>query len=967
MVSLVLAVIFLLLLLPEQQAAAAYDSSYAGGKNGENNGIMAYGVDLSTWQGKTVDFEKIREQGYSFVILRAGFAQTEDDTFEENYLRAKAAGLNVGVYLYSYAQDGGEAYQEAQALQGWLEGKQLEYPVYFDLEDPEIHGPMEKEELSQIALSFLDAMAAEGWLVGLYSSQSWLSAKIDTDRVCAKYECWLAQYWSTGTFDTYGEYDGICGMWQYSSSGSVDGIPGQVDMDLAFKDYPSICKRYGFNGYSPVGATMTLNGTGLPAVLPLGSSMEIGGVISSDRGNITDVTISIRDEKGETVKTQSVSPQVRQYDISALAKGLKPEELAQGAYTYEITAANEAETMTLLRTTLLVAAEGVYLENVSVPKDLKAGEGFRPEGRLVAAEEMTHVAVTVAKDGKTLARAEAEPRAKEFELKNLSADLKLEQLEPGTYEYALAVTTGERSFTVVNEEFSVWVKNDPMTVEELTLLPNYYPQDDRSIQGKVISEKSELRSLTVEILDYNRETVAREEWSTPAKTLEIGPLTEKMGLDRLKYGSYTLVIRAVNDGGPCTVLEQTFSLRPDGLSLCGCNAPQLLTEGETIALEGVVASDGSPLELVSVNLVDGQGRVQLSAGVSPKENSFDLAGLNDRLNFSGLTEGEYTLFINAENEHTFTRLYEGKLSVTNNTDQIRWDGVHFDPTGISFAPGSSLELWGTVRSQQSDLRKLTAALFSQTTLLEVCSAQMQPTGREASVRELGQRLRLSSLGPGEYRLVINGENASGTTILMNAAFRISDCSHRHLAPGATYAPTCREAGAVCDTRCIDCGGRVYCGRALQKIHHDYQKGKCTMCGRKEFQSVSVRQTVSPWKTKGRIVIAGAEKGRWAALAPDGTARTIDGPDEKGEMTVSADLLWMPEKQEDGTYLLRNVYGQILHFDETGIHVGPGAVRGDLRAENFGGIFREGQWLGLSQCTFALFSEKYSLSFFEYAT
>ena len=95
---LLLCVVLVISLLPRLRASAGYTNGYEGGMAGDDNGIYAHGIDLSNWQGHEVDFNRIKEQGYSFVILRAGFATTEDDTFEANYTRAKSAGLDVGVY-----------------------------------------------------------------------------------------------------------------------------------------------------------------------------------------------------------------------------------------------------------------------------------------------------------------------------------------------------------------------------------------------------------------------------------------------------------------------------------------------------------------------------------------------------------------------------------------------------------------------------------------------------------------------------------------------------------------------------------------------------------------------------------------------------------------------------------------------------------------------------------------------------
>ena len=93
------------------------------------------GIDVSKWQGD-IDFAKVKDSGVEFVIIRAGYGDGNKDTyFEQNYKNAKAAGLHIGAYWYSYADSTEAAKKEAQAFADILSGKQLDYPVYFDIEE----------------------------------------------------------------------------------------------------------------------------------------------------------------------------------------------------------------------------------------------------------------------------------------------------------------------------------------------------------------------------------------------------------------------------------------------------------------------------------------------------------------------------------------------------------------------------------------------------------------------------------------------------------------------------------------------------------------------------------------------------------------------------------------------------------------------------------------------------------------
>jgi lysozyme len=201
------------------------------------------GIDVSVWQGNNIDFAKVKASGIDFVIIRAGYGNgNKDKYFETNYSKAKAAGLHVGAYWYSYATSAAGAKQEAQACAKALSGKQLNYPVYFDIE--------EKSQLSKgrdfcssLITSFCTEMENRGYYAGFYTSLSSLNSVV-SDAVKKRFTVWVAQ-WSSKC-----SYSGAYGIWQYSSKGSVNGISGNVDMDYSYIDFPSTIKSGGFNGYS---------------------------------------------------------------------------------------------------------------------------------------------------------------------------------------------------------------------------------------------------------------------------------------------------------------------------------------------------------------------------------------------------------------------------------------------------------------------------------------------------------------------------------------------------------------------------------------------------------------------------------------------------------------------------------------------------------------------------------------------
>ena len=204
------------------------------------------GIDVSVHNGN-IDWNKVKADGIEFAILRAGFGRLEkqkDEKFEQNYAEAKAAGIPVGTYWYSYAMSPEEAELEANVFLKVIKGKQFEMPVYFDLEEKK-QFDLGKEKVSAIMRAFLERVESAGYFTGLYGSASPLFTHT-ADDIKSHYTIWLA-HWVDRT-----NYSGAYAVWQYSEKGKVDGISGNVDLDICYKDFPTIIKGKGLNGFGAV-------------------------------------------------------------------------------------------------------------------------------------------------------------------------------------------------------------------------------------------------------------------------------------------------------------------------------------------------------------------------------------------------------------------------------------------------------------------------------------------------------------------------------------------------------------------------------------------------------------------------------------------------------------------------------------------------------------------------------------------
>ena len=194
---------------------------------------MMKGIDVSKHNG-TIDFKKVKDSGIKFVILRIGYggsAPVKDEKFEENYRNARANGLLVGVYIYSYADTPSDITCEKEAVIKWLGGKHLDLPVFLDLED-EKTSKCNKVEITSFVTEFCTYIKNKGYKAGIYANKYWLTSKINTTIFALSDDVtiWLAEWNKEVT------YPGIYTIWQYTSKGNVNGIKGNVDMNYLYDE-----------------------------------------------------------------------------------------------------------------------------------------------------------------------------------------------------------------------------------------------------------------------------------------------------------------------------------------------------------------------------------------------------------------------------------------------------------------------------------------------------------------------------------------------------------------------------------------------------------------------------------------------------------------------------------------------------------------------------------------------------------
>jgi GH25 family lysozyme M1 (1,4-beta-N-acetylmuramidase) len=203
------------------------------------------GIDVSKWQG-VIDWNQVANDGVEFAIIRSGWGKKSDTQidkkFKENINNAHQNGIFCGTYHYSYADSEKDAHEEAKFCLENIAGEKLEFPVVFDIEDREMLA-LSVNARTQIAAAFCEEIEKAGYYAMIYCNLDWYRNYLKGEELASKYDIWLAQ-WST-------DKPGVpCGIWQYTDVGKIAGIQENVDLNIAYKNYPQIMKERGLNKIS---------------------------------------------------------------------------------------------------------------------------------------------------------------------------------------------------------------------------------------------------------------------------------------------------------------------------------------------------------------------------------------------------------------------------------------------------------------------------------------------------------------------------------------------------------------------------------------------------------------------------------------------------------------------------------------------------------------------------------------------
>lgn len=207
--------------------------------NGVKQDNVTFGIDVSKYQSG-LDWDKIKKSGVSFVIIRIGYRGygaagnlVKDPMFEEHFTNARNAGLKVGVYFFTQAVNEAEAQEEADGCNWALNGRMLDYPIFYDTEAstaPRGTGRADGlgvEDRTKCAIAFCERVKELGYKPGVYASTTWYRKRVDYNTLRSRYTIWNAHYGVSAS--PIG-----CDMWQGTRTAHINGYSGELDANISY-------------------------------------------------------------------------------------------------------------------------------------------------------------------------------------------------------------------------------------------------------------------------------------------------------------------------------------------------------------------------------------------------------------------------------------------------------------------------------------------------------------------------------------------------------------------------------------------------------------------------------------------------------------------------------------------------------------------------------------------------------------
>lgn len=238
------------------------------------------GIDISTWQKPALINYDILAKEIDFAILRVGYtgsatgrSYAKDAEFETHYAQLSKRGVPIGVYWFARSVSPEIAVQEANEVLKHIRGKKIEFPIYYDTEDNVYQRPAGRAAVTAAAKAFCEHIEKAGYYVGIYASASWFRTMLDMSQL-SQFDTWVAHY---GV-----QQPGYspAGMWQYTDKGRLPGYSGDLDLNIAYRDYKRIIANAKLNHLEEAEPAPTPKPQ--PDGFKVGDKVIVSGVVHRD-------------------------------------------------------------------------------------------------------------------------------------------------------------------------------------------------------------------------------------------------------------------------------------------------------------------------------------------------------------------------------------------------------------------------------------------------------------------------------------------------------------------------------------------------------------------------------------------------------------------------------------------------------------------------------------------------------------
>ena len=641
---------------------------------------FVYGIDVSDARG-TIDWDKVKAAGVEFAIIDAGYGNAnkypkqKDKCFDYNYSNAKRVGIKCGVYWFSYASSIDAAIEEADSCYNVIKDLELEYPVFFDVEnDP--NNPIilnsfgsNKQKITEMTLAFCDRLASYGVKVGVYCNTNWFNNYVDKNQIINKgYYIWQAHYYPSESNPEL-KYDksSICDIWQYSEKGHVDGINGYCDLNVSYKNF-----------YNPRPAISNLqliypSGKGAPSGnLKQGASFGIYGTITNG--------IPIRKVWGGVYKTTwldlpiseamgfEFTPNTTTYDLhTEVNNKIIFNNLPPGEYRWLVFASDDENDKVKLADSCFnivgdappVIESNITIANATKPTGtLKQGSNFGVYGNISSNLPIQKVWGGIYKQGTDtgVETVEDTPNATSYNLHGkFNNNLIFNNLAVGNYTYKIYAKDSQKTYTLINSNFSIGTPQpSSMTISDQTIPSGSLELGANFGIYGIINSNLPITKVWGGIYKQDTDTGVQTVEDTPNATSYNlhGKFNNNLIFNNLAVGYYTYKIYAKDSQKTYTLINSNFSVGDSTVSSMTIKNQTIpsrtLKQGNFFGIYGDITST-LPITKVFGGVYNHNGsKTSQYAESYPNTTTYSLyPTFDNKIIFNRLGIGQYTYKIEA--------------------------------------------------------------------------------------------------------------------------------------------------------------------------------------------------------------------------------------------------------------------------------------------------------------------------------